>query len=401
MSLTSISNRLTPSSPIELTFGKQPIATGRKITTLIGHMTSGGGEGLPYGAYDIVNVGDSKNAKIEVDLLAGSGSQIGKMAEAFVKANSEVSGGRNFPAFRVVLLPSTELSFGPADEAIEAIKHLRSDMIVPCYPASDSTNLAKLVALAQLISGIDRDLQGQFGTIVNVASLDALSTQLAYGINKREVVCHAFPDTNNAAVAGVTADTVSGSNVLSNVSAIDGIYKGASVSGTGIPAGAKVDSLTKTKIYLTANCTATGSAIALTIQNNQSQAVEIVAAATAAAMMQSAFPYNPLQQVAIGGLVPPQKSSDRIVIDPSGSSEAALIAGLSPLYMQPGNVVGFVRTRTTLTVLPDGVTAVTAYFDWQDIVVLFDFREVCYQVTQNPPFNNNPGGTKASAQNAS
>jgi hypothetical protein len=112
MSLTSISNRLTPSSPIELTFGKQPIATGRKITTLIGHMTSGGGEGLPYGAYDIVNVGDSKNAKIEVDLLAGSGSQIGKMAEAFVKANSEVSGGRNFPAFRVVLLPSTELSFG-------------------------------------------------------------------------------------------------------------------------------------------------------------------------------------------------------------------------------------------------------------------------------------------------
>jgi hypothetical protein len=39
---------------------------------------------------------------------------------------------------------------------------------------------------------------------------------------------------------------------------------------------------------------------------------------------------------------------------------------------------------------------VTAYFDWQDLVVLNDFREDCYLITQNPPFNNNPGGTKAS-----
>lgn len=398
MSLTNISNRLTPSSPLEITFGAQPLATGRKFTTLFGHATSGGGEGLPYGAYDIVNVGDPKNAKIEVDLLAGTDSQIGKMAEAFVKANAQVSGSRNFPAFRIVIIPFSEISFGPSDEALDAVKLLRNDMLVSCYPASNSTALGKLVALAQQMSGVDRDLQGQFGTFVNVASLDALSTQLAYAINKREVIAHAFPDTNTAAVTGVTANTTSGSNELSNVSAITGIYKGASISGTGIPANSKVESFSKTKIYLDKNATATGAAVELTIQNNQSQAVEIVAAATAAAMMQSAFPYNPLQQVAIGGLVPPQKSSDRIVIDPSGSSEAALVAGLSPLYVQPGNVVGFIRTRTTLNLLPDNVTAVTAYFDWQDVAVLYDFREVCYQITQNPPFNNNPGGTKASQQ---
>lgn len=398
MSLTNIANRLTPSSPLELTFGAQPLATGRKFATLIGHMTSGGGEGLPYGAYDILNVGDSKNAKIEVDLLAGTDSQIGKMAEAFVKANQQVSGSRNFPAFRVVLLASTDTSFGSADEALDAIKLLRNDMIVSCYPASNSAALAKLVALAQSISGVDRDLTGQFGTFISVASLDALATQLAYAINKREVICHAFPDTNTAAVVGVTASTTSGSNILTLVSSVVGLYKGASVSGTGIPAGSVVESFSKTKIVLTKNATATGSTIALTIQNLQSQAVEIVAAACAAAMMQSAFPYNPLQQVAIGGLIPPQKSSDRIIIDPAGSSEAALVAGLSPLYVQPGNVVGFIRTRTTYNLLPDAVTAVTAYFDWQDLVVLMDFREICYQITQNPPFNNNPGGTKASVQ---
>jgi hypothetical protein len=43
-----------------------------------------------------------------------------------------------------------------------------------------------------------------------------------------------------------------------------------------------------------------------------------------------------------------------------------------------------------------GLIPRTAYFDWQDLVVLNDFRESCFLITQNPPFNNNPGGAKAS-----
>lgn len=399
MPITSIADRLTPSSPIEVTFGAQPIATGRKFTTLFGHRASAGGSAIDYLVHDVVNVGDYAAAKAEVEALAGTDAQIALMAEAFVKANALVSSSRNFPAFRIVILPNAEVHFGPAGEAITAIKFLRNDMLVSCYPASDSTNLATLVAAAQLMSGIDRDLQGQFGTEISVASLDVLSAQLAYAINKREVIVHTLPDTNTAAVVGSEGDTVLGSNKLINVTIVDGLYKGAQISGTGIPANTIVENFDASSITMSKAATATASAVDLTIQNVVSQKVEIVAAAGAAAMMQSVFPYNPLQQVAIGGLIPPQKPADRIAIDPNGASEQALSAGLSPLYVQPGNVVAFIRTRTTFTTLPGNI-AVTAYFDWQDIVLLYDFREVCYQITQNPPFNNNPGGTKASARTA-
>lgn len=399
MSLTSIANRLTPSAPMEITFGAQPIATGRKITTLFGHMAASPGSGLPYQVHEMINVGDYNSAKLEVEALAGAGAQIAKMAEAFVKANALVSGGRNFPAFRVVLIPNAVSDFGPADEALEAIKLLRNDLLVSCYPSSNSAMMAKLVQYAQLMSGIDRDLNGQFGTFVMAASLDQLSTQLAYAINKREVVSICFPDTNTALIEDISVNTTNGSKFLTNVASVAGIYPGAICTATGVPVGAKVVSVSNGQVELDVAATATATGVSADFQNVQSQAVEIVAASCAAAMMQSAFPYNPLQGVAIGGLIPPKKSSDKIIIDPNGSSEAALVAGLAPLTVQPGGSVAFIRTRTTLTQNPD-TSAVTAYFDWQDVVVLYDFREVCYQITQNPPFNNNPGGTKASARTA-
>ena len=127
-----------------------------------------------------------------------------------------------------------------------------------------------------------------------------------------------------------------------------------------------------------------------------SQSPAIIAAAHAGAMMSTTFPYAPLKGVAIGGLKPPVNMADRVQISPNGSSEALLRAGVSPLYVQPGNVVAFIKTRTTYKLLPDGVTAVTDYNAWQQLVTLNDFREQLYQVCQNPPFNNNPGGTKAS-----
>lgn len=395
MSLTNIANRLTPSAPMEITFSAQPISTGRKITTLFGHRAASGGTGLDYQVHLMVNVGDAKAAKVEADALAGSGSQIGLMAQAFVNANLLVSAGRNFPAFRIVLIPSAQAGFGPADEALDAVHMLRNDMLVSCYPSSNTTARGKLLALAQQMNGVDRDAQGQFGTFVCVASLDLLSTQLAYAINKREIVSIALPDTNTALLSDVDSDTTSGSPILTNVVSVAGINPGALASGTGIPAGAKVLSISNGSVVLDMNATATATAVDVDFQNVVSQPVEIVAAAAAAVMMQSVFPYNPLQQVAIGGLIPPQKSSDRIMLDANGSSEAALVAGLSPLYAAPGDVISFIRTRTTLTQNPD-LSEVTAYFDWQDIVVLYDFREVCYGVSQNPPFNNNPGGTKAS-----
>lgn len=401
MALTDIGNRLTPSVPIELTFGAQTLATGTKKTTLFGHMATAPGTGLPYQVYDVVNVGDPAAAQVEVDALAGAGSQIGLMVAAFINANV-LSGASNFPAFRVVLIPHAVTNFGPAQEAILAVKFLRSDMLVSCYPASDATNKNTLLALQALISGVDRDLQGQFGSFITLGSVDLLSTAVAYAYNSRGIEIAYLQDTNTALVASNGVLTAA-SNVITALTVVAGVYPGAQITGTGVPAGAvvgKVTATTATMVDLLGNplpAAASESAEVISFQNVVSQPEEIIAAAHAGRQMGSAFPYNPLQGVTIGGLIPPKKQSDWIAIDPNGASEAALVAGLSPLYIQPGGTVGFIRTRTTYNLLPDNVSAVTSYFDWQDLVVMNDFREECYLISQQPPFNNNPGGTKASA----
>lgn len=464
MSLTNIADRLTPSVPIELTFGQAPIATGKKFTTLFGHMAASPGTGMPYQVYQVVNVGDPVAALNEVNVLAGAGSQIGKMAAAFVNANV-LGGFGNFPAFRVVLIPFVISDFGPSQEALNAVKMLRSDMLVSCYPASDATNEAALLGLVSLISGIDRDLGGQFGSFMTLGSIDSLTVQAAYNYNSRYVLVASLPDSNTAAVS-VTATTVSGSpilttiaapsltptgtttsgsNVITAVSSVAGIYPGATITGTGIPVNSFVEivgtttltissnatssnaaealavqnspatsgiypgalisgtgipansfilSLNSNSITISQNASASGSAVAIAVQNQVSQASEIIASAFAAGIMGSAFPYNPMQSVICGGLLAPKKTSDWIAIDPNGASELALNAGLSPMVVQPSGTVAFLRTRTTYTL--NGIIPVTAYFDWQDLVVMNDFRENVFLITQNPPFNGNPGGTKAS-----
>lgn len=398
--LNDIANRLTPSTPLEITFGAQPIATGRKITTLFAHMAASGNTAAPYSVHMMTNVGDPDLAKSEVDALAGAGSQAGKMAYAFVSANSK-AGRSNFPAFRICFIPSTVSNFGPNQEAINAVKLLRSDMYVSCYPASDSANLTLLKNLQLLVSGIDRDLNGQFGSFFTVGSTEALSAAVLYNINSRGGLVAYLQDTNTALIAENGVLTA-GSNIVSGLVDTSGIYPGAQVSGTGVPVGALVGQVNASTVTMVdalgnpLNAAMSEPSEALGFQNMVSQPSEIVAAAHAGAMMQSAFPYNPLTNVQVGGLMSPKKSSDVIVVDPNGASEQALAAGLSPLSVKPDGSVTFIRTRTTFTLLADGVSPALAYFDWQDLVILNDFREDCYLVTQNPPFNGNPGGTKAS-----
>lgn len=402
MALDSIANRLTPSVPMEITYGAQAVATGRKITTLFGHKAASGDTAQDYSYHNMVNVGDPVAAKAEVDALAGAGSQIGKMAAAFINANL-LANRSNFPAFRVVFIPNAVTTFGPADEALNAVKMIRNDMLVSCYPASDSANKTKLDALVSALNGVDRDLNGQFGSFALYGCIDIFSSASILNFNKRESIIAYLQDTNNAAVNDIDVNTTSGSNILSGITSTAGIYPGATITGTGIPAGALVGVVNKNSLTMVdstgaaANATATGTAVSIDFQNLVSQASEIVAAAHAGGMMSSAFPYMPLQNVQVGGLLAPQKNSDRIIFDPSGLSEAALVAGLSPLATLADGTVRFVRTRTTLVTLPGNIP-VTNYFDWQQIVTLYDFREDIYQISQQPPFNNNPGGTKASQQ---
>lgn len=392
MALTDISNRLTPSVPIEITFDAQPLAVGTKYTTLIGHGAANPGTGLNYSLYQMINVGDPVAAQLEADAFAGTGSELGQMAYAFVAANA-LAGRSNFPAFRLCLLANGDTNINSS--AIEALKHVRSDMIVSCYPASSSANTQALINLAILISGPDRDLQGQFGSFVTIGSLDSVAAVEQYNFNSPYLIIASLPDSNTT-TSSLHADTDMGSAVLMNPSTVYGFYPGALVTGTGIPAGTSIVSVSSTSVTLSNEATADGTSVALTVTGVQSQPANIVASAHAGGMMASAFPYNPLKGVAIGGLIPPAIMSDRVQVDPQGSSEALLAAGVSPLYIAPGNVVSYIKTRTTYKLLPDGVTAVTNYNAWQQLVTLNDFREELYQITQNPPFNNNPGGTKAS-----
>lgn len=389
--LTDIADRLTPSTPLELTFGEQPVATGTKITTIFAHKAASGGSGSPYLVHNMVNVGDPDAAKAEADALAGTGSQAGKMAYAFVKANSAVPGNANFPAFRIVLLANGDTGFGPSDEALAAVKNLRSDMIVSPYPASDSVNRGKLKDLCALLSGPDRDLVGQFGSFFTVGSIDTFSgTADSYDVDSQFAIVAYMQDQG----LDSTGDVVSGNAVIHNVANPSGIAPGQLITSTDFPSGTTVLSVDGSTVTASANATATATAVAISFTNAQ-QGAEILAAMQAASIMQSAFPYFPLTGRIVGGAVAPANPQDRIVLDPNGLSELALKAGLSPMYVDSAGNVRIVRTRTT-RVTTDGITPATAYFDWQDLVTMNDFREDCFLILQQPQFKQ----AKASIQTA-
>ncbi len=314
MALTSIADRLTPSTPIELTFGEQPVATGRKMTTIFGHRAATGGTAADYTVRTVQNAGDPAAARAEIDALAGAGSQAGAMAHAFVSANAVVPGRSNFPAFRVVILPHAETAFGPDDRALLAVRTLRTDMFVSCYGNDDVANRTRLLDLAVLLSGVDRDLMGQFGSFATFGEIRSF-------------------------------DTIAAGPLLDHMHAIVG-YK-QDTAGT------------------------------------PSEPVEIIAARLAGVIMGSAFPYPPLNGAIVGGAKPPVNLADRIELSPTGLSELALAAGMTPLYVDAAGNVRIVRSRTA-RLTTDGSTPATAYFDWQEIVPLFDYREAVYLRLQQP-----------------
>lgn len=397
--IDTIGARLTPSVPLQITYGAQALAAGRKYATLFAHMAATPGSGLPYQVYNVINVGDPVAAKAEVDALAGAGSQAGKMAAAFINSNL-LAGNANFPAFRIVFLAYADTNFGTNDIALTNVKNLRSDILVSCYPAETTAMLTKLQNFAIQISGPDRDLKGQFGSFVQLASLQSLTTQMAFAINSQYVMVESLPDSNTALVTQNGVLTA-GSNVISGIADVSGIHPGAVISGTGVPAGALVGESSNGKVTMVdssggaLNAVASEASETVGFQNVVSQPPELIAAAAAAGKLASVFPYTPRANVVLGGILAPKIQSDIIDWDPNGASEAALQAGLSPLTINPSGQVVFIRTRTTYTTTPASVS-VTSYFDWQQIVMLYDFREVVYQIAQQPPFNNNPGGTMAS-----
>lgn len=77
----------------------------------------------------------------------------------------------------------------------------------------------------------------------------------------------AFDIVNTDQVYSLTGNTTTGQASVTGLSSTSGLEAGMSVAGTGIPAAAKIASVTSgTAITLTANATANGTGVALTIE---------------------------------------------------------------------------------------------------------------------------------------
>ena len=73
--------------------------------------------------------------------------------------------------------------------------------------------------------------------------------------------------TNNATAISATGATTNGSTAVTGLASTSSMVVGMAVSGTGIPAGATVASITSgTAITLSTPATATGASVALTVQ---------------------------------------------------------------------------------------------------------------------------------------
>lgn len=326
MGLTSITDRLTPSSPIELTFGAQPSAGGRKFATLFCHKKATGATATDWQVYTVLNCADALAVKAELDPLGGTDGEATKMAQAFINAVAK-TGGSNFGLFRICFMPNAETGFGSGSEAQAAIQALRSDLLVNPYDfLTSAAAQTALKGIAITLSGADRDGLGQFGTTAVSATLASKTT--------------------------VTAMTV-----------VDSQYSLL----VGMP----------------------------DTDGSVSQSVGEVAAAMAALMLGSAFPYLPLDSAEVGGLLPPTLLSDRVILGPSSDSELFLQKGVVPLYVDAAGKVRVVRSVLSQTTT-NGTIPKTAYLDWQDVQTLYDFREDCYIAVNSP--NLRPG--KASKQAA-
>lgn len=104
-----------------------------------------------------------------------------------------------------------------------------------------------------------------------------------------------------------------------------------------------------------------------------------MAAACAARAAANPSPFNPLDDIDIGGVDAPVNEADWPTIGAGLESEACLTRGWTPLRVKSNGKVAFVRTVTG-RLSPDGSGSplVTAYYDLQDFQVLYLFRKTIF-----------------------
>lgn len=94
------------------------------------------------------------------------------------------------------------------------------------------------------------------------------------------------------------------------------------------------------------------------------------------------IPFNPLNEVKVGGLLAPLSAQDWQTAGETGTASLGLDSGVSPLFVVP--TTGEVRiVRSITSRRPNVALTEVAYFDMQDWQVLFYMRKLVYSFAQN------------------
>lgn len=112
-----------------------------------------------------------------------------------------------------------------------------------------------------------------------------------------------------------------------------------------------------------------------------------VAAACAAVAAANGVPFNPLDDVTVGGITKPTDDANNITVGAGLESEVVLGLGWTPMWVKPNGEVAFVRTVTgRISADGTGSPVVTAYYDLQDFQVLYYWRKTLYTRFAQPDF---------------
>lgn len=345
MALTSIGSQKTPGRPTEVTFAANTgLPNPDRTINLIGHMGPTGGAAVsgvasgsatPYTVVAINNAADPTAGGTEAAAKFGTGSELAKMVVAAINANA-LAGNSTFPSIICTPLAQSDTNFGANDAGG-----------TPAALAAASRVPARL-----LVSPYDGN------------------TDL----------------TNNNKLAAI-ATLMSGATRVQN----------AQYGSSGCVFNRSVTDPSTLNKYDTQFMTANWLRDTGTGGNLASKSIGEMAAAYAAILAGNGVPFNPVDGAIEGGVDAPALSADWITVGAGLESESALNRGWSPSRVLPNGSVAIVRSVTTrLTVGADGVTAVTAYYDFQDFDVLYFFRQAVVTRFNQPDFAR----VKASLDNA-
>lgn len=310
----AISFTRNPSTKIPVDIETSSLSTADNQLVIVGHMASSGSTATANVPYTVNNYGDSTLALAECITQFGTGSEVGGMVVAAIKASEGTDlDPILFPPIIVIPIAHATTTIAAALNANIA---LPMPFLVSPYPASDSTNLAALQTFAEAISASDKGANGQFGSFAFAATDE---------------------DTSPASAEGVAT------------------------ASPNVMIGWLRD-----------------------LQGSKANTTQNVAAALAAICASNGIPFNPLNDVVVGGLVAPTSSADYHTDGDAGTVALGLASGLIPLKTSTGGQILISRTVTTSR--RDPSQADTAYYDMQDFQGLYYYRKNAYALTKQPRY---------------